>query len=219
MADLDTPYFLACPKTPVDVGVVVIAEGGSIEPPLLRMCERLASEGYAVAAPEFYFRTGGPGAKPMGEQYQAVDMAEMLGDLAAAADVLRGLGAKRIGVTGFCLGGSYTWYAACNGEGYDAAVAFYGGDIPGYIAADPGMKPRCPTLVFYGGTDKWIPREGMEAVAAHHANTMIYPDAGHAFMRDGSDMYVEDAATDAWERLVAHFREHLVEPALGLAVR
>jgi carboxymethylenebutenolidase len=209
LAELETPYFLVRPTTPVDVGVVVIAEGGSLEPPLLRISERLAREGYAVAAPEYYFRTGGPGAKPMGEQYQEVALPEMLGDLAAAADALRALGAKRIGVTGFCLGGSYTWYAACNGEGYDAAVAFYGGDIPAYIAADPEMKPRCPTLVFYGGTDQWIPREGMDAVAAHHENTIIYPNAGHAFMRDGSDLYVEEAATDAWERLLAHFREHL----------
>lgn len=209
MPDLETPYFLARPRTAVDLGLVVIAEGGSIEPPLLRLCERLAAEGYAVVAPEYYFRTGGPGAKPMGEQYQAMQFDELLGDLAAAADVLRGIGAKRIGVTGFCLGGSYTWYAACHGEGYDAAVGFYGGDIPAYIAADPEMKPRCPTLLFYGATDQWIPREGMDAVAAHHANTIIYPNAGHAFMRDGSDLYVAEAAADAWERMLAHFREHL----------
>jgi carboxymethylenebutenolidase len=209
LADLETPYFVARPKGPVTAGLVVIAEGGSIEPPLLRICERLAGEGYAVAAPEYYFRTGGPGAKPMGEQYGEVKMDEMLGDLTAASDVLRGLGANRIGVTGFCLGGSYTWYAACNGEGYEAAVGFYGGDIPGYIEADPQMKPSCPTLLFYGGTDQWIPREGMDAVAAHHANTIIYPNAGHAFMRDGSDMYVAEAATDAWDRMLAHFREHL----------
>jgi len=209
LPDLQTPYFLARPTTPVDAGVVVIAEGGSIEPPLLRLCERLAAEGYAVAAPEFYFRTGGPGAKPMGEQYQQVQMDELLGDLAAAAGLLRGIGAKRIGVTGFCLGGSYTWYAACYGDGYDAAVAFYGSDIPKYIASDPDRKPRCPTLVFYGGTDQWIPREDMEAVAAHHPDTTIYPNAGHAFMRDGSELYVADVAADAWKRLLAHFREHL----------
>jgi carboxymethylenebutenolidase len=210
LSDLQLPYFLARPTTTVDAGVVVIHEGGSIEPPLLRLCERLAAEGYAVAGPELYFRTGGPGAKPMGEQYQEMQLDELLGDLAGTADVLRELGAQRIGVTGFCLGGSYTWYGACHYDGFDAAVGFYGGDIPSYIAADPNMEPRCPTLLFYGGTDQWIPRGGMDAVAAHHQNTIIYPNAGHAFMRDGSDMYVADAAADAWERMLAHFREHLV---------
>lgn len=209
MPELETPYFLARPKTPVEVGLVILAEGGSIEPPLVRIAERFAAEGYAVAAPEFYFRTGGPDAKPMGEQYQEVQFDELLGDLSVAADALRSLGVKRIGVTGFCLGGSYSWYAACHGEGYDAAVGFYGGDIPAYIAADPEMAPKCPTLLFYGGTDQWIPREGMDAVAAHHPNTIIYPDAGHAFMRDGSELYVPHVAADAWERALAHFREHL----------
>jgi carboxymethylenebutenolidase len=175
----------------------------------MRLGERFAAEGYAVVAPEYYFRTGGPGAKPMGEQYQLVQFDELLGDLSAAADVLRALGAKRIGVTGFCLGGSYTWYAACKSDDFDAAVGFYGGDIPAYIAADPEMTPRIPTLLFYGGSDPWIPREGVDAVAAHHENTIIYPEAGHAFMRDGSDMYVEDAAKDAWERTLSHFKEHL----------
>ena len=209
MPELEPPYFLARPTTPVDAGVVVIHEGGSIEPWLIRMSERIAGEGYAVAAPELYFRTGGPGAKPMGEQYQEVQLDEMLTDLVGATAALRGLGAKRIGVTGFCLGGSYTWYAACHGEGFDAAVGFYGGDIPSYIASDPEMKPRCPTLLFYGGADQWIPREGMDAVAAHHPDTTIYPNAGHAFMRDGSELYVADTAAEAWERMCAHFREHL----------
>ena len=47
-------------------------------------------------------------------------------------------------------------------------------------------------------------------VAAHHPDTTVYPEAGHGFMRDGSDDYSEAAATDAWSRLLAHFGEHLV---------
>jgi carboxymethylenebutenolidase len=209
MPDLETPYFLARPKGPVRAGIVVIGAAGSVDPQLERLCERLAAEGYAVAAPEFFFRTGGPGAKGMGEQAQEVQMDELLGDLAAAADALRGLGAKRIGVTGFCLGGSYTWYAATYGDGYDAAVSFYGSYVPGYIAAEPDREPSCPTLVFYGGSDQWIPREDVAAVEAHHPDTVVYEHAGHAIMSDGTPLYVEDAATDAWSRMLAHFHEHL----------
>ena len=209
MSELETPYFLARPTTHVEAGVVAIAAGGSIDPQFVRICERLAGEGFVVAAPEFFFRSGGPGAKPMGEQAQEARMDELLSDLAAAAAVLRGLGAKRIGLTGFCLGGSYSWYGACYGEGYDAAVSFYGANIRSYIAADPHREPSCPTLVFYGGSDQWIPREDVDTVAAHHPDTIVYPHAGHAFMSDGTNAYVADAAADAWDRTLRHFREHL----------
>jgi carboxymethylenebutenolidase len=209
MADLATPYLLVRPTTPIKSGIVAIAAAGSIDPQFVRICERLAAEGYGVAAPELFFRTGGPGGKPMGEQAGEVQMDELLGDLAAAAKVLRANGAERIGVTGFCLGGSFTWYAACYGEGYDAAVSFYGALIPSYMAADPGREPSCPTLVFYGGSDQWIPREDADTVAAHHPDTVIYPDAGHAFMSDGTALYVPEAAEEAWQLLLAHFGEHL----------
>src|SRR5881628_3720871 len=117
MADLAVPMFLARPVADVTAGIVVIHEGGGISPQLLRLCERLAGEGYAVAAPDVFFRSGGPEAAGFQELIGAVRMEQMLGDLDAAAGVLRYLGASKIGVTGFCMGGAYTWYAACNGEG------------------------------------------------------------------------------------------------------
>jgi dienelactone hydrolase len=38
---------------------------------------------------------------------------------------------------------------------------------------------------------------------------VVYPDAGHGFMRDGSDAFDEEAATDAWQRLLEFFDAHL----------
>src|SRR3954447_21543573 len=122
MVDLDVPYFLARPASDVEAGIVVIHEGNGMSSQLLRICERLAGEGYAVAAPDVFFRSGGPEAAGFQELIGAVRMDQMLDDLGAAAGVLRYLGASKIGVTGFCMGGAYTWYAACNGEGFDAAV-------------------------------------------------------------------------------------------------
>ena len=206
MADIDVPYYLARPTTPVRAGVVVIHEGNGMSMQLLRVCERLASEGFAVAAPDLFFRTGGPAARDdYREQAGALRPDEVQTDLAVAADALRALGASRIGVTGFCMGGSYTYQTALHGIGYDAAVGFYGSTI----AKELG-EPRCPTLLFFGGNDPWVPAEDVAAVAAHHADTVVYPHAGHGFMRDGSDDYVPDAAGDAWARMLAHFRRYLL---------
>ena len=38
-----------------------------------------------------------------------------------------------------------------------------------------------------GGKDVWIPTENIEKVAAHHPDTIVYPEAGHGFMRDRSE--------------------------------
>jgi dienelactone hydrolase len=64
-------------------------------------------------------------------------------------------------------------------------------------------------LLFFGGNDAYIPSDDITLVAAHHADTVVYRGAGHGFMRDGSEDYVPDAASDAWDRMIAHFRRHL----------
>ena len=80
------------------------------------------------------------------------------------------------------------------------AVPFYGGGIAGRLGT-----PTCPTLLLFGGRDDYIPTEDIEAVRAHHPDeTVVYPDAGHGFFRDGSDSYDESAAADAWHRLTGH---------------
>ena len=185
-------------------GIVVIHEGGGISPQLLRLCQRLAGEGYAAIAPDLFFRSGGTEAADFATLMSALVPEEILADVKASADTLRGLGSERIGVTGFCMGGRYTWYTAVHGHGFAAAVGFYGSGI-----ADDLGEPHCPTLLFFGGQDPYIPPAEIERVAALIPNTIVYPEAGHGFMRDGSDSYHEKSATDAWPRTLAFFATHL----------
>jgi carboxymethylenebutenolidase len=204
-SELAVPYWLARPKVATSAGVVVIHEGNGMSLQLLRFCERLAGEGYACAAPDLFFRSGGPGAKAdYREQVGAVTMDEVRSDLDAAAEVLRDMGAERLGVTGFCMGGRFTWHAARHSGTFAAAVSFYGAGI----ASDLG-DTNCPTLLFFGGNDPYIPTADIAKVANAHPDTVVYPDAGHGFMRDGSEDYAPDAAPDAWKRLLRHFALHL----------
>jgi carboxymethylenebutenolidase len=205
MAHIALPYFLALPDGPGPwPGIVVIHEGGGISPQLLRVCERLAGEGYAAIAPDVFYRSGGTEAADFATLMGALDPTETLADVTEAADTLRRLGATRIGVTGFCMGGRYTWYTAVHGSGFAAAVGFYGGGI----AQELG-EPRCPTLLFFGGQDPYIPSADIELVVAHHPETIVYPEAGHGFMRDRSESFHESSALDAWGRTLAFFGEHL----------
>jgi carboxymethylenebutenolidase len=208
MAAIQLPYYLSLPSAePPFPGVLVVHEGNGMSAQLLRVCERLAAEGYAACAPDFFFRSGGPEAAGFAELIGAITPDQLKGDLATGIGHLRDAGASSIGVTGFCMGGWFTYRAAlwANDLGVQAAVPFYGGGIAREIA-DPG----CPTLLFFGGRDEYIPADDVEKVRQHHgADVVVYPDAEHGFMRDGSPNYDEGFATDAWKRMLGFFGEHL----------
>ncbi len=200
------PFFVALPASPPPFpGVVVVMEGMGITPQLLRVCERLAHEGYAAAAPDLFWRFGGSNPERGGQPYAELRHADGRADIVEVVARLRSLGASTVGITGFCMGGGYAYLAAVSGVDVDAAAPFYGGGIAQHLG-----DPYCPVLMFFGGRDEWIPRDDIARVeAAHPGDVVVYEDAGHGFFRDGSDSYDEAAASDAWARLLAFFEAHL----------
>ncbi len=212
MADPSSPvpFFLARPAAaPPWPGVVVLMEGNGMSPQLLRVCQRLAEAGYGAIAPDLFHRTGGSDPDKLPDQFMALRSDEAIDDVRECVAELRRRGASAIGVTGFCMGGRLTYeMALVDALDVQAAAPFYGAGIGALLG-----EPRCPVLAFFGGTDEWIPRDEIAAVQAHHPDqVVVYEDAGHGFMRDGSDAYDEPAATDAWARLLAFFAEHLGTP-------
>jgi carboxymethylenebutenolidase len=206
MADPALPYFLARPSTtPPWPGVVVVHEGNGMSTQLLRVCERLAREGYAAIAPDLFWRFGGSDPDKAGEHFTSLRWHDARADLFEAVGLLRAAGAAKVGITGFCMGGRLTYLAATDGVDVDCAAPFYGAGIAQALG-----EPSCPILLFFGGTDEWIPGADIEAVARHHGDrVVVYEQAGHGFMRDGSESYDEAAATDAWPKLLAFFAQHL----------
>jgi carboxymethylenebutenolidase len=211
VTELHLPLFTV---TPADgaarPGIIVVHEGNGITPQVIRLAERLAREGYVVTVPDFFFRQGGPEAGEMRALIYSVTPEDRLADFATAIAHLRALGATSIGVTGFCMGGTFAYAAATSARtlGVDATVSFYGAGIVRQLG-----ELQCPAVIFYGGIDRWISPEDIEVVREHHRDAVvIYPDARHGFMRDGSGDWSEPAATDAWDRLLAHFRAHLTSP-------
>jgi carboxymethylenebutenolidase len=207
VTDIPVPYFFARPQSaPPWPGVVVVPEGNGMSPQLLRVCQRLAHEGYTAAAPDIFWRLGGSDPNRSLYELGNMRMRDFVQDVADCADILRGLGAGKVGVIGFCLGGRVAYAAATRGIAVDASVPFYGAGIDEKL----GM-PSCPTLMFFGGKDKYIPPDAVERVRAHHGDdVVVYPDAEHGFMRDGSDSFAPDAAEDAWSRTLSFLGEHLV---------
>ncbi len=212
MTDIALPYFAARPAGDRPVpGVVVVHEGNGISAQLLRVCERLAHQGYAAVAPDLFFRAGGTEASDVVTLMESLSRGQTVADITEAINHLRRQGSEHVGVIGFCMGALQAYRTALTVPGCDAAVGFYGARIAAELS-----QPMCPTLLLFAGEDQYIPVADIEAVAAHHPETVVYPEAGHGFMRDGSSSYDEVAATDGWKRLLEFLSAHLgPSPAPG----
>jgi len=216
---LDTPEgriggWLAVPDQPSTMGLIVLQEIFGVTAHIRDVADRYAREGFIALAPAL-FDVIAPGSDlPYdndGMQQGRALVAELGFDRAlrlveAAARRLREEGATRVGVVGFCWGGSLALLANLR-LGLPAA-SYYGARNTQFL--DEPL--RAPMLFHFGAEDASTPAADIERERAAwpEATIMVYPDAGHAFNRDGDPAhYRVDAATRANGETLAFFREHL----------
>lgn len=114
----------------------------------------------------------------------------------------------RIGVLGFCFGGSYSFALAAADSRIRGAVPFYG--LPPETADLAHLD--CPVLALYGETDERLITSLPDVTKRMHDagvqfTSHVYPGAGHAFFNDtNSVMYRPEVAADAWNRSIEFFR-------------
>jgi carboxymethylenebutenolidase len=212
-------------------GVVVIQEAFGVNDHIEDVARRFAAAGYRALAPHLFHRTGDPELSydhmpAVLEHMQALKADTLLADIDASLEFLQqsaGLAPDRVGVVGFCMGGSVAALVAARRR-IGAAVSFYGGGVAeGRFGMPPlvelGPEFVTPWLGLYGGRDQGIPVEQAEAlrVAAQKASVptdlVLYPDAEHGFHCDARPaVYNADAAADAWRRTLGWLGEQLAQP-------
>jgi carboxymethylenebutenolidase len=206
-------------KTPssgiVRGGLVVVQEIFGVNAHIRRVADGFAEDGYRVIAPAIFDRA--ERGIDLGYDKADVDRGRairaaiatdhMLADIAAAITVLKPSG--KVGIVGYCLGGSLAWLAASRLNGLSAAVGYYGGAI----AAHAGEQPRCPVMLHFGEEDTGIPLNDVEKIRAAADPALVqvftYKEAGHAFNREGNQAWRGEAARVARERTIAFLREHV----------
>jgi len=207
--------------------VLVVQEIFGVHEHIQDICRRFAKLGYTAVAPELFYRQGDVSQLQSFEEIRAivsqVPDAQVMSDLDAAVDWAignSGADPERVGITGFCWGGRITWLYAAHQPNLKAGVAWYGrlvGESTPLTPKHPvdvAASLNAPVLGLYGGEDTGIPLETVEQMksalesAGDPSQFVIYPDAPHAFFADYRPSYRPEAASDAWERLQAWFREH-----------
>ena len=198
--------------------VLVIHENRGMLPHFPDVTRRLAAEGYAALAVDMLSREGGTGifasTDDARDALRKIEQDQIVGDADAgvaylqAQDFVRN---ERVGVMGFCFGGSITWLLAVRNPEIKAAVPFYGGAPP----LDEVPNLNIPVLGIYAGEDKRIGAGVSDLEAALKANNKNYkfrtfPGANHAFFNDTGRRYHPEAAGGAWRETLAWFEEHLM---------
>jgi carboxymethylenebutenolidase len=194
-------------------GLVVIQEIFGVNSHIRNTADGFAAQGFDAVAPALFDRVRprielGYQADDIAEGREIrgrIDSADALKDVAAAVALLRAEG-RKVGVVGYCWGGSLAWAAATRLDGVAAAVCYYGGQI----AEMAGEIPRCPVLLHFGETDASIPLSHVETVRAAHPDlpVHVYP-AGHGFSCDERASFHAPSAAKALERTLAFLRKHL----------
>lgn len=143
-----------------------------------------------------------------------VDNAKKTEDFVAAALWLKSRAdcTGKIGVTGFCYGGSTSNTLAVRlGTDLAAAAPFYGG-AP---AAADVAKIKAAILVHHGALDTrlaeaWPAYETALKAANVPPEGHIYPGAVHGFNNDATpERYNKAAADEAWQRTIGWFNKYV----------
>jgi carboxymethylenebutenolidase len=195
--------------------VLVIHENRGLNPYIEDVARRAAVEGFVALAPDGLFPVGGyPGNDDDGRTLQAnLDQGKLRTDMLNSAILLKAhkLSNGKLGVTGFCWGGSTVNFLAVTlGSDLRAGVPFYG------AAADTAGVPRikAPLLIHYAETDQrinemWPAFETALKAAGVPHQMHIYPGTQHGFHNNSTPRYHEPSAKLAWERTVAFFKTNL----------
>ncbi len=203
--------YLAVPDSP-GPGVLVIQEWWGLVGHIRGVADRFAEAGFTALAPDLFHGEQTTSPDAAGKLLMALEVDRAERDLRGAADHLASVAGCPVGVVGFCMGGQLALHAAGASDRIGACVDFYG--------IHPNVHPdyeaiRCPVLGLFAEHDDFVPAEAVTALRQSLTDAGVptefhtYPGASHAFFNDERPSYNEDAATDAWNRVLAHFRRNL----------
>ena len=229
----DLPCYLA---TPTGDGpwpaVVVVHDAAGVTRDTRRQTEWLAEAGYLAVAPDLFSH-----GRPLrclitvmreftrGDGRSFDELETTRGWLTERPDCT-----GRVGVLGFCMGGSFALALAPTGR-YAAASVNYG-DVP--KTAERDVAAFCPVVASYGGRDPTLRGaaarlERLLTAADIDHDVKEYPEAGHGFLEQidwrevplplvlagklSRTRYHAPSAADARARILAFCARHLRPPA------
>jgi carboxymethylenebutenolidase len=168
--------YLAEPKGKPRGGIVVIQEIFGVTRHIRAVADQYAAAGFLSVAPAMFDRVERNVDVPYSDVARGRGYAQALKDdqvtLDVRAAVDRVSAAGKVGVVGYCWGGTVAYLTAAKAK-IDAAVAYYGSGIARHLV-DEADKPRAPIMFHFGEQDKSIPPPVVEQIKAAVPSGIFY---------------------------------------------
>ena len=195
-----------------NAAVILIHEWWGVDDHIRDIAGRYAKEGFICVAPDLYRGKITKDPEEASRLMHALPIDDGISTIRRTVEETRRTHrVEKIGITGYCMGGTFALRAACEIDSLSAAAPFYG-DIP---EEEVLARMKVPTLFIAGSRDNWITPEKVEGLkeAAREYDLpveVVSYDAEHAFFNDTRpEVYQPEAAADAWQRVLTLFRERL----------
>ena len=208
--------YVAWPKGTPRGGIVLVHEVFGVNNHIRATASRFSAEqGYVVIAPALFDRLKPAIALGYGEDDLAHGRALRLAlgwdkpllDIEATRNFLSTTDTRRIGIVGFCWGGSLAWLSACR-LSFQVAVCYYGGQITQFLAE----RPVCPVMMHFGRHDSIISVADQKAITDSHPEVRYhFYEAGHGFNCDERADFQKDCAAEAWSHTAVFLADYLYE--------
>jgi carboxymethylenebutenolidase len=199
-------------------GIVVIQEWWGLNQQIKGVADKLAAAGYRALVPDLYRGKVALEANEAHHLMTGLNFGDAAGqDVRGAVKHLKS-SSKKVGVTGFCMGGALTVLSAVNVPEADAGVIWYGYPPLEYVDAS---KIKAPLLGHWATRDQAFAIGGVDELekklrAAGVKFEFHRYDAKHAFANETANEkklemleYNPKAAELAWKRTMDFFAKAL----------
>jgi carboxymethylenebutenolidase len=208
--------------------VIFFMDGLGIRPALLAMGQRLADAGYVVLLPDLFYRYGPYEPLDPKAVFASGDVRKAIGHLMGTTDNRRAgqhdteaflawldtrkdVAGKKVGTTGYCMGGAISLTAAGTyPDRVAAAASFHGGSLATDSDMSPHLlAPKMKARVYVAGADKdnsYPPEMAARLEKALDEGKVdhrceIYPGALHGWTMTDFPIYDQPAAERHWNEL------------------
>ncbi len=203
--------FFLQPKLKPKGGLVILQEIFGVNRHIREICYKFMKEGYLTISPCLFDRENKnieldyiPKDIEIGRNLKNKYSTKSLLEIEACVNYVKSSG--KVGIVGYCWGGSLAYEAACKLNNVSCSVAYYGGEIP-----RSKYNPKCPVICHFGELDKGIPLDDVKKFITNNPTKEIflYP-ADHGFNCDHRSQFNETCAKIAFERTLNFLNENII---------
>ena len=203
--------YISQPLRKPKAGVVIIQEIFGVNTHIKEVTDFYASKGYLCIAPALFDRV----EKNVNLNYDETGVTKgrnlkelcdknALKDIEASITVVSTAG--KVGVIGYCWGGSLSWRIGCQASNISASVCYYGGEIPKLKY----LRPKCNVLTHFGEIDKGIPIKDVKIFEKERPEVLSYTyPADHGFNCDYRSQFNKKCADIAHDRTLKFLERNL----------